>query len=68
MTAETENSILEHLRTIGRDVSDIKERVGRLERRLSAIEGTMDGALSDSDHETVQWFIKRMVHINGVRN
>ncbi len=60
-----ENLVLEHLRAIRGDVSDIKERMARVELRLSAIEQTLDGALSDSDRGAGQWFIKRMEHING---
>lgn len=67
MTAEFEGLVLEHLRAIRADISDIKDRVSRAERRLSTIEGTLDGALSDSDHDTGQWFVRHLEHINGVR-
>lgn len=65
MTAEIENLVLEQLRAIRGEVADIKERMGRVELRLSAIEQTLDGALAESDREAGQWFIKRMEHING---
>jgi len=65
MTAEIENLVLEQLRAIRGELSDIKERMGRVELRLSGIEQTLDGALVDSDREAGQWFIKRMEHING---
>ncbi|WP_295385626.1 hypothetical protein [uncultured Thiodictyon sp.] len=67
MTAETESLVLEHLSAIRGDVSDIKARLGRVELRLSAIEHTLGSALSETDHETVQWVIRRMEHINGAR-
>lgn len=65
MTADTENLVLEHLRAIRADVSDLRERMGRVELRLSAIEQTLGNlyALSGSDRETVQSLTKRVERI-----
>lgn len=68
MSAEIESLVLEHLRAIRADVSDIKERMGRVELRVSAIEQTLGSALADSELDAVQWFTRRVEHINGARN
>jgi uncharacterized coiled-coil protein SlyX len=43
MTDEVGNLILEHLRIIRPDVQEVKERTGRLEMRMSAMEDYMKG-------------------------
>lgn len=65
MTAEIENLVLEHLRVIRADVSDLRERMGRVELRLSAIEQTLGNlyALSGSDREAVQSLTRRVERI-----
>ena len=70
MTVETEGLILEQLRAIQGDVADIKARVARVESRLTAIDQTLGTALSEHEHErdTVQWFTRRVQHINGARH
>ena len=65
MTADIENLVLEHLRVIRADVSDLRERMGRVELRLSAIEQTLGNlyALSGSDREAVQSLTRRVERI-----
>jgi predicted nucleic acid-binding Zn-ribbon protein len=45
MTAEVENPVLEHLRAIRSDISDIKERLAQIEINLSTL-GQQVGALT----------------------
>ena len=45
MTADIENLVLEHLRAIRTDVTDIKERLGRVELGISTL-GQQVGALT----------------------
>jgi hypothetical protein len=45
MTADVENLILEHLRAIRTDVTDIKERLARVELGISTL-GQQVGALT----------------------
>lgn len=56
---------LEHLRAIRADVGDIKERMNRVELRLSAMEQTLGSlyALSGSDRETVNTLARRVERI-----
>jgi predicted nuclease with TOPRIM domain len=45
MTADIENLVLEHLRAIRTDLTDIKERLGRVELGISTL-GQQLGALT----------------------
>jgi len=62
MTADVESLVLEHLRAMRADMTDVRERLGRVELRLSAIEQTLGSlyALSGSDRETVQALARRV--------
>ncbi|WP_462323190.1 hypothetical protein [Halochromatium sp.] len=55
MSDNVDNLVLEHLRVIRGDLSDVKERLDRMDLRLSAIEQTIGSlyALSASDRETL---------------
>jgi len=61
MTENTENLVLEHLRAIRADVGDMKQRLDRVDLRLSVIEQTIGSlyALSASDREHMQSLTKR---------
>ncbi|MBK5929385.1 hypothetical protein [Halochromatium salexigens] len=65
MSDNVDNLVLEHLRVIRGDLSDVKERLDRMDVRLSAIEQTIGSlyALSASDRETLQSVIKRVERI-----
>lgn len=65
MRDNADNLVLEHLRVIRGDLSDVKERLDRMDVRLSAIEQTIGSlyALSASDRETLQSVIKRVERI-----
>lgn len=65
MTAEVESLVLEHLRAIRGDISDIKQRLDRMDLRMSVMEQTLGGlyALSASDRETLQTVIHRVERI-----
>jgi hypothetical protein len=45
MTADAEYLVLDHLRAIGTDVADVKDRLGRVELGLSTL-GQQVGALT----------------------
>jgi hypothetical protein len=55
VTVDSENLVLEHLRAMRGDIADIKQRLDRMDLRLSVIEQTIGGlyALSASDRETL---------------
>ncbi|MCF7979949.1 hypothetical protein U5801_17040 [Lamprobacter modestohalophilus] len=55
MTDQVDNLVLEHLRAIRGDLSEVKERLDRMDVRLSAIEYTIGSlnVLSASDRETL---------------
>ena len=57
--------VLEHLRAIRCDISEMKQRLDRMDLQLSAIGQTLDSlyALSASDRETLQSVIKRVERI-----
>ena len=65
MTADIESLVLEHLCAIRGDISEMKQRLDRMDLRLSAIEQTLGSlyALSASDRETLQSVIKRVERI-----
>ena len=66
MTADELASVtLEHLRAIRADMSDIKERLNRIEIRLSVVEQTLGGlyALAGSDHESLHGLTRRIERI-----
>ena len=65
MTAEIESLVLEHLRAIRPDIGDIKERLNRIEVRLSVVEQTLGGlyALAGSDRETLNSLTRRVERI-----
>jgi chaperonin cofactor prefoldin len=62
---DTNNLVLEHLRAIRADVSDIKNRMDRVELRLSVIEQTVGGifAMMGSDREALQSLARRVERI-----
>jgi len=65
MTDNTDNLVLEHLRAIRADLGDIKQRLDRVELRLSVIEQTIGSlyALSASDREHMHSLTKRVERI-----
>lgn len=65
MTTEINSLILEHLRALRSDLSDVKDRVGRMELRLSTIEQTLGAmyALSGSDREALHAVTRRVERI-----
>lgn len=65
MTDSIDNLVIEHLRVIRCDVGDVKERLDRMDLRLSAIEQTIGSlyALSASDRDTLQAVIERVERI-----
>ncbi len=50
MTAEIESLVLEHLRAIRADLSDVKERLTRVESRITSLEITTAGMRRDLAH------------------
>lgn len=65
MTTEAENLVLEILKRLQADVSDIKERMNRVELRLSAMEQTLGSlyALAGSDRESLHGLTRRVERI-----
>lgn len=66
MTADEFASVtLEHLRAIRADVSDVKERMNRVELRLSVMEQTLGSlyALAGSDRESLHSLTRRVERI-----
>jgi archaellum component FlaC len=65
MTENVENLVLEHLRAIRADVGDIKERMNRVELRLSVMEQTLGSlyALAGSDRESLHGLTRRVERI-----
>jgi ACT domain-containing protein len=65
MTADIESLVLEHLRAMRGDIADIKQRLDRMDLRMSVMEQTLGGlhALSASDRETLQTVIHRVERI-----
>lgn len=65
MTENTENLVLENLRAIRSDIAELKDRMDRIELRLSAIEQTLGHlfALAGSDRETVSALARRIDRI-----
>lgn len=65
MTAGIENLILEHLGGSRADLSEVKDRIGSVELRLSAVEQTLGSlyALSGSDRESLDSLTRRVERI-----
>jgi uncharacterized membrane protein len=65
MTADIASLVLEQLRAIRCDIGEMKQRLDRMDLRLSAIEQTLGSlyALSASDRETLQGVIRRVERI-----
>lgn len=65
MTENIESLVLEHLRAIRTDITDIKDRLNRIEIRISIVEQTLGGlyALAGSDHESLRSLTRRVERI-----
>jgi len=65
MTADIERLVLEHLCAMPGDIADIKQRLDRMDLRLSVMEQTLGGlyALFASDRETLQTVVHRVERI-----
>lgn len=65
MTENIESLVLEHLPAIRADVTDIKDRLDRIEVRISVVEQTLGGlyALAGSDHESLRSLTRRVERI-----